>query len=190
MNPHGQQPLSEQWTGRDSSAPQTYTPSLPPASRPPMAAPPTSHLVKLPASISTALLPPTERCHTHLKLLGSFHKLYVQISSSNGLFGYSDDLADEKGNNEETPIDWQSKRREKRWEVYVTRAVARFTSWWLSLPKTGYGAPVNVLSMNNGRERVAAAGMEGRLDGGLVINVDTMPPLGASREFRAIKGFY
>ena len=79
-----------------------------------MAAPPTSHLVKLPASISTALLPSTERCHTHLKLLGSFHKLYVQISSSNGLFGYSDDLADEKGNNKEMPIDWQSKRREKR----------------------------------------------------------------------------
>ena len=32
--------------------------------------------------------------------------------------------------------------------------------------------------------------MEGRLDGGLVVNVDTMPPLGASQEFRAIKGFY
>ena len=78
-------PFAPTQAGRGSSAPPTYTPSLQTASRSPMAIPAAFHFVKLPASISTAPIPSTERCHTHLKLLGSFHKLYVQISSSNGL---------------------------------------------------------------------------------------------------------
>jgi hypothetical protein len=112
----------------------------------------------------------------HLKLLGAFHKLHEEIAGSNGLFGYADFVQDMR--KDKASIDWQKKTRETRWEVYVVRAVARFTAWWRVLPRTGYGAPLDVLSGYNRADRVGSAQMDRGLDGRFNHSVDSMPPLG------------
>jgi predicted RNA-binding Zn-ribbon protein involved in translation (DUF1610 family) len=73
---------------------------------------------------------PTE-CIAHLKLLHAFAKLRHEVGNHDGLFdikmetnthlsrtGSTDDAAIAEG------------IRDKRWSVYITKAVARFEKWW------------------------------------------------------------
>lgn len=73
--------------------------------------------------------PTPDQCIAHLKLLEAFHQLREDVATTDGLFGINDSL---------TPADEADARRinilrqirEKRWAVYVTRAVMRFEKWW------------------------------------------------------------
>ncbi|EED11448.1 conserved hypothetical protein [Talaromyces stipitatus ATCC 10500] len=74
---------------------------------------------------------PTE-CIDHLKFLAAVAELQRSIRSSDGLFGINEigELADMLND-----ADIRARMEEKRWQVYVSRAVDRFREWWVSLPK-------------------------------------------------------
>ena len=81
------------------------------------------------------LLPTNDECIAHLKLLTAFAHLREEVSETSDLFDLRDELAanttsdikDSKDNSGFVKI------REKRWAVYVNRAVDRFTKWWQTL---------------------------------------------------------
>ncbi|RGP81218.1 hypothetical protein FLONG3_600, partial [Fusarium longipes] len=92
-------------------------------------------------------------CLAHLRLLFAFESLKEDIGYSDGLFGIWDSRADgtiivgENGDLEELPFDRNStpdledkkqslsKLREKRWSLFVARAVDRYEAWWNTLPQ-------------------------------------------------------
>ncbi|KAM7186669.1 hypothetical protein V8F20_011302 [Naviculisporaceae sp. PSN 640] len=90
--------------------------------------------------------PTPETCLAHLKLLFALHSMKEEVGYTDGLFGLWDSLAgppavfkalDEK-TLEEKAQDKQlavlSKIREKRWAMFVARAVDRYQAWWKSMP--------------------------------------------------------
>lgn len=81
--------------------------------------------LNIPAEITVA--PTPETCLAHLKLLHCFHSLKEDIGYADGLFGIWDARAEMADNRE----DMLGKLREKRWSVYIARAVERFEDWWL-----------------------------------------------------------
>jgi len=85
-------------------------------------------------------LPSPEDCVAHLKLLECFYRLRQNIASTNGLFGISCDVVEELEQNASRTDTHKDKRNEiitllaeKRWQVYVSRAVERFSTWRYSL---------------------------------------------------------
>nr|XP_001391574.2 hypothetical protein ANI_1_1760064 [Aspergillus niger CBS 513.88] len=78
-----------------------------------------------PSLVPTFITP--KQCVTHLKLLSAFAELRDVISNNDGLFG----LYDQGEHPENVARDnYQDLVREKRWAVYVARAVKRYTDWW------------------------------------------------------------
>jgi hypothetical protein len=93
-------------------------------------------------------------CLAHLRLLFAFEALKEDIGYHDGLFGIWDSRADgkirvrENGDVEELPTEGEytpdledkkkalSKLREKRWSLFVARAVDRYQDWWNSLFKS------------------------------------------------------
>ena len=73
--------------------------------------------------------PTPEQCIAHLKLLEAFHQLREDVATTDGLFGINDSLVstDEPSKNQSAIL---LRIREKRWAVYVARAVSRFEKWW------------------------------------------------------------
>lgn len=97
----------------------------------------TSGFAKLKLDSTSEAVPRPQECIAHLKLLECFYRLKQQIGSAEGLFGISDpfmnpDVRRRQGDEEEL-----NKIRavvsEKRWQVYVSRAVHRFEAWRKSL---------------------------------------------------------
>ncbi|KAK4987486.1 hypothetical protein LTR50_004618 [Elasticomyces elasticus] len=78
--------------------------------------------------------PKLEECIAHLKLLECFYALRQRIGSTDGLFGISDSLVTNL-NKGEPPKDAaiMAKLAEKRWAVYLTRAVDRFKVWSMAV---------------------------------------------------------
>ncbi|KAH0373092.1 hypothetical protein KCU65_g761, partial [Aureobasidium melanogenum] len=92
-------------------------------------------------------LPSTEDTIAHLKLLECFYRLKQKIASTDGTFGISSDIISEScqttppkdgpHNNKTSEI--LTLLAEKRWQVYVSRAVDRFSQWRYTLePDTDY----------------------------------------------------
>jgi hypothetical protein len=84
--------------------------------------------------------PDTDLCLAHLKLLEAFFILKQEVGYTDGAFDIWDSRApgtDESVANDEaarnTRIEALSKIREKRWALYVTRAVHRFEIWWMKV---------------------------------------------------------
>lgn len=73
--------------------------------------------------------PTAEQCLVHLKLLYSFHALKEDIGYADGLFGLWDERCEILAREERDAA--LAKMREKRWALYVARAVERFEVWWL-----------------------------------------------------------
>jgi hypothetical protein len=85
-------------------------------------------LVSLHLSEYASALPTADECLAHLKLLSVFHALKEDVGYTDGIFGLWDarcDKVDEK-DREKT----LASMREKRWALYVARAVDRFQDWW------------------------------------------------------------
>jgi len=119
----------------------------------------------------SSYLPTTDQCIIHLKLLACFHKLQEQISGRDNLFGYPDVVVtDEETKKRQAGI------REKRWEVYVVRAVERFTRWWKILYNSKLGKFEEKITGHNAVKR--AQEFDKALDSGTVFAIDAMPPLG------------
>ncbi|CAD0110110.1 unnamed protein product [Aureobasidium uvarum] len=91
-------------------------------------------------------LPSPEDCVAHLKLLECFYRLKQKIASTEGLFGISCDVVGDfdqstpqKDTQKEPKNETLTLLAEKRWQVYVSRAVERFARWRYSLePNPNY----------------------------------------------------
>jgi hypothetical protein len=92
----------------------------------------TSEAIKLTPGDGTdaTALPGAHECIIHLKFLTALAKLRHNISNQDGIFGIEDGI--------EKFID-KEMLSEKRWAVYVTRAVDRFEAWFRSLPNSAVG---------------------------------------------------
>ena len=77
----------------------------------------------------TGVKPTADQCAAHLKLLEAFSQLREDVSTTDGLYGLSDSILPVV-NDERQKTQVMAKIREKRWAVYVTIAVQRFTSWF------------------------------------------------------------
>lgn len=73
--------------------------------------------------------PTSDRCIAHLKLLEAFHQLREDIATTDGLFGIKDSwVPADLSRQEQAAV--LLKIREKRWAVYIAKAVFRFEAWW------------------------------------------------------------
>ncbi|OJZ90546.1 hypothetical protein ASPFODRAFT_56829 [Aspergillus luchuensis CBS 106.47] len=68
-----------------------------------------------------------KQCVTHLKLLSAFAELRDVVSNNDGLFGLHDTDGHQEG---DAQVKYHALVKEKRWAVYVARAVKRYTNWW------------------------------------------------------------
>lgn len=158
---------------RDITPPPTYRIEDPPTNEL------TASLRKLDLStrnISTTTdVPSNDECIAHLKFLSVLASLREDISETDGLFGIYDASAGAFGSNWEKA---SAKIREKRWAVYVARAVDRFESWFNFLPKSsvgsGQGGRLRMEDILNGRkfERLVDTAHPK-----LTWTADSMPPL-------------
>ena len=111
-------------------------------------------------------------CIAHLKLLAALADLRDVISSNDGLFDIYDSQANQFKDDERQMNQALARIREKRWAVYVTRAVDRFTTWWETcVPRAG--GPFNASTL-------ASMTLQDPLD--ILTRIDwtrdTLPPLG------------
>ncbi|KAK6216512.1 hypothetical protein LQW54_003518 [Pestalotiopsis sp. IQ-011] len=74
--------------------------------------------------------PEVGTCLVHLRLLYTFHNLKDDVGFSNGLFGLWDARYPASPSN---PSKALAAVREKRWALFVARAVDRYEAWWNSL---------------------------------------------------------
>jgi Glycine-rich domain-containing protein-like len=124
-------------------------------------------------------VPTNDECIAHLKFLTVLAHLREEISESDGLFGIRDASADAFGSEKQKAL---AKIREKRWGVYVARAVDRFESWFFSLPAsevgTGRDGRLRMQDMIDGVhfERLVSA-KHLRPDSRLQWTAEFMPPL-------------
>ncbi|KAJ6446867.1 hypothetical protein O9K51_01640 [Purpureocillium lavendulum] len=72
--------------------------------------------------------PDAESCLVHLRLLQAFEKLKNRIGLKDGLW----DIWDNRASSADNSLDVLVKLREKRWAIYVARAVERYEAWWNS----------------------------------------------------------
>lgn len=114
--------------------------STPPHNSPPPPAyaqdDPNLHVPDITAAFSHLNLAPSAKptpdlCIAHLKFLEAFHQLREDIACQDGLFGISDAFADAAQSDPER-AKLLAKIREKRWQVYVTKASKRFERWWVT----------------------------------------------------------
>ncbi|XHG07606.1 hypothetical protein AWENTII_010743 [Aspergillus wentii] len=102
-----------------------------------------------------------EECVAHLRLLTAFAKLRHDISTSDRLFGIEDSEACEFTGKKRNLA--KARIREKRWAVYVSKAVDRFISWWQNCIPDGFVDPASSL-------------LSGQT--GISWTADTLPPIG------------
>lgn len=138
--------------------------------------------LKLDSSNSEAVPRPQE-CIAHLKLLECFYRLKQQIGSAEGLFGISDpfmnpDVRRQSGDEEEL-----NKIRalvsEKRWQVYLSRAVHRFEAWRNSLQPNHDWLTINDATsdgINGGR--IANLVEPTAETKAILLTPDNLPPVG------------
>jgi hypothetical protein len=74
--------------------------------------------------------PQVDTCLVHLRLLYTFHNLKDDVGFSDGLFGLWDARYPATPTN---PSKALASLREKRWALFVARAVDRYEAWWNSL---------------------------------------------------------
>lgn len=79
--------------------------------------------------IAPSAKPTPDVCIAHLKLLEAFHQLREDVAFEDGRFGIKDAFAD-AGQSDQERADLLIKIREKRWQIYVTKASKRFERWW------------------------------------------------------------
>lgn len=87
-----------------------------------------------------------DQCVAHLKLLATFADLRDSVSTEDGLFGLHDVQAEEYSTGRNHML---AKIREKRWAVYVSRAVERYLVWWRECVPSSEPRPTLKALQNN-----------------------------------------
>jgi len=121
-----------------------------------------------------------DECIAHLKLLACFADLRDKVATTDGLFNVYDREIDHFAGIQERN-EAAALLREKRWAVYLTRAVDRYTTWLLNcVPTDGMGLNHGVVTMDDLEAR-------GTFDGypewtsRIRWTEDMLPPLGQCR---------
>lgn len=117
--------------------------------------------------------PTKDRCIAHLKLLEALHQLREDIATTDGLFGIKDSFVPANLSQQEQAA-VLLKIREKRWAVYVARAVSRFEIWWEKSIQPGSRRLRQVEIENRAWQRDDA----GRGEEALPFTTNDLPPLG------------
>jgi hypothetical protein len=95
-------------------------------------------------SPTPSYFPTTDACLAHLKLLFALQSMKEDVGYTDGLWGLWDSRAGPIDHSErsveERAQDKQlqalSQIREKRWALFVARAVERYEAWWRSFPRS------------------------------------------------------
>ncbi|KAF2137561.1 uncharacterized protein K452DRAFT_257279, partial [Aplosporella prunicola CBS 121167] len=122
--------------------------------------------------------PSADECIVHLKLLEALLQLRHEMAGTAGLFDVAGP-ADEgvvKGAAAEEALD---RVREKRWAVYVARAVDRYEVWWATRVPRGAAGVQNARNFR-GEDLVSVAGIDdesGLMAKPFVWRADELPPL-------------
>jgi hypothetical protein len=114
----------------------------------------------------------------HLKLLEAFFTMKEDIGYTDGVFDLWDSRAPEPNANDADAMNARnealSKIREKRWALFVVRAVDRFETWWM-----------NVLCKNENSEMLTQSAMKSPIFGAFPTSgkvqmwtAKMLPPLG------------
>lgn len=86
-----------------------------------------SDFKKLMSNFQGEKYPSKECIMVHLFLLEAFHALENTIKDSDGLFGLFDNMSINNADSNRTSVELI---REKRWRVFILRAVERYELWW------------------------------------------------------------
>ncbi|KAK3059736.1 hypothetical protein LTS18_010164, partial [Coniosporium uncinatum] len=120
--------------------------------------------------------PTGDECTAHLKLLEAIHQLREEIANGDGLFG----ISSLQSSGSEEGVQKLLRVCEKRWAVYVNRAVDRFARWYEAcVPVTVGSGPCggkltqDVLTTQEGIQDIAEAGQPIAM----LMAKDRMPPL-------------
>lgn len=133
---------------------------------------------------STQNEPRPQECVAHLKLLECFYRLKQQVAGSDGQFGVSMDVVaqlDESAqvggskfedkNNEVLAL-----LAEKRWQVYISRAVTRFSVWRDALePTYDY---YTLKQATDSKGEVLADRVDHTKAKPILLHTDNLPPIG------------
>lgn len=87
-------------------------------------------------NLTPSTTPTPDVCIAHLKLLEAFHQLREDVAYEDGRFGINDAMAD-AGQSKQERAELLTKIREKRWQIYVTKAAERFERWWTTCVEPG-----------------------------------------------------
>ncbi|KAL9099042.1 MAG: hypothetical protein Q9163_005397, partial [Psora crenata] len=110
----------------DHSQPPAYTPDPPSIAHD---SPPDITAAFSSLRLDSSPFPTPDQCIAHLKLLEAFHQLREDVALRDSLFGIRDSFVPEDASAEKRR-EVLRKVREKRWAVYVAKAVQRFEKWW------------------------------------------------------------
>ena len=87
-------------------------------------------------NLKTSTKPTPDVCLAHLKLLEALNQLREDVAYEDGRFDIKDEFAN-AGKSDRERSDLLAKIREKRWQVYVTKASKRFERWWSTCVEPG-----------------------------------------------------
>ena len=152
----------------DISPPPPYTSATPYTAN---EAPPDISAAFSNLRLEDSTFPTSDQCIAHLKLLEAFHQLREDVALRDGLFGLNDAFVPNHESNE-AQAEILRKIREKRWAVFVAKAVQRFEKWW------------TVCVQPQAKRLTQSSGMTSKPTEGtkLRFRADDLPPIGENLE--------
>lgn len=143
----------------------------------------------------TGPVPNGDTCLAHLKLLFAIQGMKEEVGYMDGLWNIWDSRADNEGEaipngagsthrhesgSQAVPdqrLATLSKLREKRWAIFLARAVDRYAAWWSSFLSSNGGLVQLDMQSPNSPKYSNFVGMEGnKIDGDWITR--SLPPLG------------
>ena len=121
-------------------------------------------------NLAPSTKPTPDVCIAHLKLLEAFHQLREDVAFEDARFGIKDAFAD-VGQFDPKCVQLLAKIREKRWQIYVTKASKRFERWWATCVE-----PNDEKNRLLGQSKLS--GQSPAVGEGLAWSKDYLPPLG------------
>ena len=135
----------------------------------------TAAFASLDLSNEPSELPTPGTCLAHLKLLYAFRALREEVGYTDGLWGIRDPNASWVGRQHPEVVQKVvSRLREKRWAVYLARAVDRYESWWAALD----GRELTMEDMRVRGSEAYEAFPHGGAGSGMVWDATMLMPLG------------
>lgn len=116
-------------------------------------------------------VPTPDQCVAHLKFLEALNQLREDIVTTDGLYGLWNSFVPNTATEQEQS-QLSAKIREKRWQIYVTRATIRFEAFWQSATQP------NVTMLTQSYVSSAAFANIHKLGKPLQFTTENLPPLG------------